>query len=163
MAANIRSGIADAEHDWTGNAASQALSWLDDLQKALDSAHEQNEYLSESYKDLAEGFFEEFKALSSLLTDWLSELLLAAASSAAAGMAEEVPVLDVVLDVNAAKRIWDAVQNGYEVYNKVNKLKDLAEAFTAALNIGAGAFRDMLAHASPMPNAPWGAPYPYTG
>ena len=161
VATNLRAGITDAEHDWSGNAASEALSWLDDLAKALDSCHEQNEYLSENFTQLAEGFFDGFKVLSQLLTDWVNKLILAAASGTAAGLAEEVPVLDVFLDVNAAQKIWDAVNDGYEVYDKVNKIKDLIEGFHAAISVGSGAFRDMVATASPMPNAPWDTvPYP---
>jgi hypothetical protein len=155
VATNLRAGISDAEHDWRGNAAAQALSWLEDLARALDSAREENAYLARNYLRLAEGFFELFNALVGLLGDWVNKLLLAAAAGAAAGMAEEVPVLDVVLDVNAGARIWTAVQSGYDVYGMVTRAKDLAAAFTAALTIGQGHFGDLLAQESPMPNAPW--------
>jgi hypothetical protein len=155
VATNLRAGISDAEQDWRGNAAGQALSWLEDLARALDSAREQNAYLAENYQRLADGFFELFTALVGLLGDWVNKLLLAAASGAAAGMAEEVPVLDVILDVNAGAKIWEAVHAGYQVYDKVTRAKDLAEAITAALTIGQGAFGDLSAQASPMPNAPW--------
>lgn len=155
VAVNLRAGIRDAEQDWQGNAAAQALSWLDDLARALDSAREQNEYLAENYRRLAEGFFEMFRSLVGLLGDWVNKLLLAAASGAAAGMAEEIPGLDVFLDVNAGAKIWNAVHAGYEVYDTVNRAKDLAEAIIGALTIGQGELGDLKAQASPMPNAPW--------
>jgi hypothetical protein len=74
VATNLRAGISDAERDWQGNAAAQALSWLEDLAGAVDSAREQNAYLAENYLRLADGFFELFTALVGLLGDWVNKL-----------------------------------------------------------------------------------------
>ena len=77
--------------------------------------------------------------LTDLASDWInSQLIPAIAAMGIAASSEEVPVIDFIMDGVAGYKAWEAIQAGYEIYDKANKIKAMIDAFGAALNLSDG-------------------------
>lgn len=133
--ANISDYLRQAQHDWSGNAASTAYEYLHSLVVGMVGESEVNKVLHERFKTLAEEAFAIFVYLSGEVGAWIDKIIQAGISAIAAGGTAEIPVLNIFTSANAAWRLYDAVDSGYDILSATMRLKDMLNAFAAVLNM----------------------------
>ena len=157
---NIANCQSSSEQDWTGHAADSARNYLGQLADGFSGEYQRNEYLADQIKDLSESAMETINTLVDIASDWLNaKLMPALASIGIAGLTEEVPLVDIVTDVFAGYKVYEAVQAGVEVYEKATAINNIAEDLMNAFNLSqSGRLEVPTVDAPPMPTSPWVSP-----
>lgn len=133
---NIQHCATSSESDWTGNAAGRARAYLGLLATGFAGEFDKNEFLYTQLKDLADGVFDLAGALADTASDWINNRLLPAiAAVGIAGSTEEIPVWDFLADGYAGWQAYQAIKEGYEVYDKANSINAMIEACGGALAV----------------------------
>jgi hypothetical protein len=160
VSANVQSAIGVGETDWTGNAADGAFAYLYNLDQGIMGEYYRNEKLAEAFSSTADDVLEIFKFLSGLVTDWVDKLLKAAAASLLAGSTEEIPLVDIFTDGYAAYTIYDAIKDGYEIYEKAGQINEKIQWLIAALKFGSDGEIQTDSPTGPIPNVSYNPPLP---
>lgn len=120
--------------DWVGNTGDSVRNYLQKTASGFYGEYQRNEWIADQLKSLAEGVFDGMNVLTDLASDWINaQLLPAIAAIGLAGATEEVPIVDFIADGVAGYKAWEAIQAGYEIFDKANTIKGLIDAFAAAL------------------------------
>lgn len=102
----IMDGLDKMSHGWTGNAADQAANYFTTFANALDAHADELEQVSNKYALIVQALSEVSTLLSSLLSIVIDKLFILAVNLAAASCLQEVPVLDVVIDIAGAYNVF---------------------------------------------------------
>ena len=156
---NIEHCSNSSESDWTGNAADGARGYMGSLATGFYGEYDKNEFLYEQLKDLAEGVFETANALVDTASDWINNRLLPAiASVGVAGASEEIPVWDFLADGYAGWKAFEAIKEGYEVYEKANSINTMIEACGGALAVAQNGSLNMPSPVASLPSQLYSSP-----
>lgn len=133
---NIEHCGNSSQTDWTGNAGDGARYYLGRLATGFYGEYEKNEFLYGQLKSLADGVFEAANALVDMASEWINKRLLpAVAAMAVAGATEEIPGWDLLADGVAGWSAYQAIQEGYEIYERANAIKTMIDALGGALTV----------------------------
>jgi uncharacterized protein YukE len=119
-AANVAEGTSTMLASWTGNAADGAHSYFDQLANAIEGRGSMLGRLTGKYTAVLVGVQELGAALEGAITGAIDAAIEAAAALAAAGCLQEVPVVDVLIDIVGAWRVTkiiDAVHHVFSIWN----------------------------------------------
>ena len=122
--------------DWEGNTGDSMRNYVNTVANGFYGEYQRNQFLADQLTSLAEGVFDGMNVLTDLASDWINaQLIPAIASIGLAGVTQEIPIVDFITDGVAGYKAWEAIQAGYEIYDKANKIKTMIDAFSAALAI----------------------------
>lgn len=157
---NIENCQSTSLNDWTGNAADAARGYLVLLARGCSGEFQRNGWLSDQLTEFAEGAMGMVDSLVAIALDWINNKLFAAIASAGiAGGAEEMPGVDVVMDIYAGSKVYEAVEAGFRVYDEVNAIRNKIDEFANALRIvNNGSLAPPGLDAPPMPTAAYQSP-----
>ena len=116
-ATNLAEGANTMLASWTGNAADGAHSYFDQLANALEGRGSMLNQLSGKYTAVLVGIQQLGSALEGAITGAIDAAVEAAAALAAAGCLQEVPVLDVLMDIIGAWRVTKVINKIHEVFS----------------------------------------------
>ncbi len=134
-ATNIAEGADIMLKSWSGNAADGARSYFDQLANAIEGRSVALGQLAQKYNDVLVGIQQCGSALEGLITGAIDAAIEAAAAVAAAGCLQEVPGLDILMDIIGAWRVTKVIDKVHEVLGYWNWAWSASEA---AIGISGG-------------------------
>lgn len=156
---NIEHCANSSQADWIGNAGDGARFYLGRLATGFYGEYDKNEFLYGQIKDLAEGVYAAATAVVDMASDWINKRLLPAlASMGVAGATEEIPGWDLLADGVAGWSVYQAVQEGYDVYEKATAINTMVEAFGGALAVSQNASLAMPDPVASLPTQTYWSP-----
>jgi uncharacterized protein YukE len=100
---------------WSGNAAAAATSYFDQLTNAIEGHAGALRRLTDKYNDVLLGIQEAAATLEGLLTGAIDFAVEAALAVAAAGCLQEVPGLNILIDIVGAWRVTKVINQVHKV------------------------------------------------
>jgi hypothetical protein len=116
-ATGIAEGADIMLKSWTGNAADAARAYFDQLANAVEGRSAALKALSSRYTAVLVGVQQAGSAIEGGITAAIDAAVEAAAAVAAAGCLQEVPGLDVLMDIIGAWRVTKVINKVHEVFN----------------------------------------------
>lgn len=116
-AANVAEGTTTMLASWTGNAADGAHSYFDQLANAIEGRGAMLARLKGRYTGVLVGIQELGASLEGAITGAIDAAVEAAAALAAAGCLQEVPVIDVLIDIIGAWRVTKVINEIHKVFS----------------------------------------------
>jgi uncharacterized protein YukE len=117
---------------WSGNGADAAKSYFDQLANALEGRSAALKQLASKYNDVLVGIQQLGSAIEGGITGAIDAALEAAAAVAAAGCLQEVPGLDVLMDIIGAWRVTKVFDEVHKVISIWNIAWSSSEGFMGA-------------------------------
>jgi uncharacterized protein YukE len=122
VARDVAEGTTSMLGEWTGNAADAAHSYFDQLANTINARAEALFQVAGNYENMLAAIQEAAAAIEGLLTGLLDKAVLAAAKLAAAGCLQEVPVVDVLMDIIGAEAVVEVMEKIDQTIGKWNAL-----------------------------------------
>jgi hypothetical protein len=116
-ATNIAEGTTTMLASWSGNAADGAHGYFDQLANGIASRGAMLGHLARRYTAVLVGIQELGSALEGAITGAIDAAVEAEAALSAAGCLQEVPVLDVLMDIIGAWRVTKIIDKIHKVFS----------------------------------------------
>ena len=142
-ATNIAEGADIMLKSWNGNAANAAKGYFAELHEGIDGRREALENTARKYTEILVSIQEFGAAIEGLITGLIDKALSAEAAVAAAGCLQEIPVVDVLVDLLGAERVMEVAHAAEDVIEKWNWAVTAGEGATSIL-AGAMGLVDVL-------------------
>jgi hypothetical protein len=131
VARNIAEGATTMLGQWTGNAADAAHSYFDQFANAIKARSEVISQVAGNYEGIIVAIQDGASAIEGLLAGLLDKAILAATKLAAAGCLQEVPILDILMDIIGAEAVVEVLEEIDKTIGKWNFIWFGAEGLIA--------------------------------
>ncbi|MGH3626975.1 MAG: hypothetical protein ACRDRL_05980 [Sciscionella sp.] len=132
-ASTVSEGANSISISWRGNAASAATSYFDHLANGVEEHSTSLSQVAQRYDAIVIAIQQAGSAVMGFLTELIDYAVELAASLAAAGCLQEVPVLDVIMDVVGAWKVVRLIKKIREFVNMWNNIWSGGEGLVAAM------------------------------
>jgi uncharacterized protein YukE len=136
-ATTIADGAATMSKSWKGSAATAAQSYFDQLANGLGNHSNQLSALAQKLDALVVGIQQGGSAIIGILTAVLDKVLEVGAALAAAGCLQEIPGVDIIMDIVGAWKVTELV-------NKIHELATVWSYVWIGLQTMLGAITSMV-------------------
>ena len=133
MFGNVRSGAADSQFAWTGNAADACRRDLNTIATALQQAGPKLSELAAEYKSVAESTFKLADAVTGLLVVAIDLAVMALLELEAAAATSETVVGAVAFGGAAAATVWEIFEIASKILDCIKLAENGAKAFSSGL------------------------------
>jgi uncharacterized protein YukE len=132
VATDLGEGADMMLKSWSGNAADGAKSYFDQMANAIEGRSAALKQLSSKYNDVLVGVQQAASAVEGAITAAIDAAVEAAVAVAAAGCLQEVPGLDILMDIIGAWRVTKVIDKVHEVAGVWNLVWTGSEGFMGA-------------------------------
>lgn len=121
-ASTVAAGASDMFDHWHGSAASGARSYFDKMANGVESHSLELQKVAQRYDAIVIAIQQAGSFIINALTDLIDWAAEAAASLAAAGCLQEVPVLNVIIDIIGASRVFKIIKQIHHIATIWNRV-----------------------------------------
>lgn len=114
VADDLQLGVTTLSQHWGGHAYSQAEAWFLKACNALYGQADQLDDAADKFAGIAQACSSFATIIGNLLSDLIDQLVICAGALASAGCLQEIPAVDVVLDIIGGYEVWVTYSKWYK-------------------------------------------------